>query len=204
MTAAPGRVVAVIPARGGSKRLERKNLRPVLGRPMLEWVIDACRTSRFVTQIYVSTENPEIARTAAALGVEVLPRPAALAADDVPKQEAIRDAVRQLMGRAQGDYSLVIAVQPNSPELTGDMLDAAIQKLLDNDLWEVFSVDARLIQNGAFRVMLPHVVFQTMPSVHCGVVVTDMIDIHTGLDLALAEQRLRARPMSAAAARPAS
>jgi len=184
--------VAVIPARGGSKRLPGKNLYPVLGVPMIAWAIRACRDARGISAVYVSTEDEAIARTARAWGVEVIDRPAALAEDAVPKQAAIVHAVEQLAAQGRA-FDLIVSVQPNSPELTGSDLDRGIDKLRVRDLWEVFSVDSELIQNGAFRAMRRETALRRTLSAHCGVVVVDCIDVHTAEDVARAEARLAAR-----------
>jgi CMP-N-acetylneuraminic acid synthetase len=185
-------VVAIIPARGGSKRLPGKNLHPVLGVPMIAWVIRACRDAHRISDVYVSTEDPEIARVAREWGAGVIDRPPALAVDDVPKQDAIVDAVEQLLAAGR-TVDIVLSVQPNSPELTGKDLDGAVAKLLAHDLRELFSVDTQLIQNGAFRVMRRDTVFWRSLSVHCGVSVADCVDVHTREDVAAVERRLRQR-----------
>lgn len=185
-------VVAIIPARGGSTRLPRKNIHPVLGRPMIAWVIDACRESRRIDRVYVTTEDDEIASTARACGAQVVRRPPELARDDVFKMEAVAHAVGAI--EEEGIVpEIVLSVQPNSPELTAIVIDAAIDRLRERDLWEVFSVGPDLVQNGAFRVMRRPVVSQRTLSVHCGVVVADLVDIHTLKDVAAVEQRLRER-----------
>jgi CMP-N-acetylneuraminic acid synthetase len=185
-------VVAIVPARGGSRRLPKKNIHPVLGVPMIAWVIRACREARRISEVHVSTEDPEIARVAREWGAGVIDRPPALAGDDVPKQEAIVHAVEGLLagGRA---IDVVLSVQPNSPELTGEDLDCAVEKLLAHDLREVFSVDAHLIQNGAYRVMRRDTVFWRSLSVHCGVSVADCLDVHTPEDVVAVEHRLQQR-----------
>lgn len=183
--------VAIIPARGGSKRLPRKNLHLVLGRPMIAWVIDACRACRRIDATYVSTEDAEIAAAARQCGVEVIERPVALADDTTPKQAAVIHAVEWLEARRIRP-ELVASVQPNSPELTGALLEAGVDKLRQHQLWEVFSVDPQLLQNGAFRIMRRDVVFQRMPSVHCGVVIADCVDVHTAEDVRRVEERLAA------------
>jgi CMP-N-acetylneuraminic acid synthetase len=194
-------VVAIIPARGGSKRLPRKNVYPVLGVPMIAWAIRACRDSERISAVYVSTEDPEIARVAGEWGAEVIDRPAGLATDDVPKQEAIVHAVDFLLAQGRA-VDVVISVQPNSPELTGRDLDAGVEKLLAHGLWELFSVDARLIQNGSFRVMRRETVFWRSLSAHCGVIVADCLDVHTREDVEAVEKRLRARIGAAGAPVP--
>lgn len=185
-------VVAIIPARGGSKRLPRKNLHPVLGRPMLAWVIDACRRSRHITHVFVSTDDAAIAAAARASRAEVVDRPAELAGDQVFKMDAVADAAERIR-RGGLAPEIVLSVQANSPELTPEMLDAAIDRLRERDLWEVFSVDPELVQNGAFRVMRAAVVAHRTLSAHCAVMIADVIDVHTADDVARVEARLRAR-----------
>ena len=106
--------VAIIPARGGSKRLPRKNLYPVLGVPMIAWAIQACRRARHVTGVYVSTEDAEIARVAEAQGATVIPRPPELATDEVQKQDAIVHATQALL--ANRDYVSPDDVQAVLPQ----------------------------------------------------------------------------------------
>jgi CMP-N-acetylneuraminic acid synthetase len=74
-------VAALIPARGGSKRLPRKNILPLAGRPMIAYPIGAARASGVFDRVFVSTEDPEIAAVAGAEGAEVIARPAAIAED---------------------------------------------------------------------------------------------------------------------------
>lgn len=185
-------VVAIIPARGGSKRLPRKNIYPVLQVPMLCWVIRACQGSRHITGVYVSTEDPEIAAVAREWSAAVIERPKELANDEIQKQDAIVHAVEHLLAHGRAP-DIVLSVQPNSPELTGHDLDRGIEKFLAYQLWELFSVDSNLVQNGAFRVMRKDTVFLRTLSVHCGVTVCDCVDIHTIEDVAEAEGRLTRR-----------
>jgi CMP-N-acetylneuraminic acid synthetase len=186
--------IAVIPARGGSKRLPRKNLYPVLGVPMIGWVISACRRSEHIGAVYVSTEDKEIAQVSQEWGATVIERPAELAGDQVFKQTVIEHAVETLLGQ-EIPIDVVISAQPNSPEVTARDLDAAIEKFLAHDLWELFSVDPQLLQNGAFRIMRRETVFLKALSVYCGVFVTDYSDIHTIEDVARVESRLRGQPL---------
>src|SRR5919108_5782479 len=89
-------VLALIPARGGSKGIPRKNLAPVAGRPLLAWTAEAALGSRAVTRTVVSTEDDEIAAAARSLGAEVLGRPPELAADDTPMQPVILHALEEI------------------------------------------------------------------------------------------------------------
>lgn len=88
--------IAIIPARGGSKRIPRKNVKDFCGRPMLHWPLAAARSSGLFEHILVSTDDPEIADSARAAGADVLPRPAELADDHTPTQPVIAHAIDAL------------------------------------------------------------------------------------------------------------
>jgi CMP-N,N'-diacetyllegionaminic acid synthase len=91
-----GLTVAVIPARGGSVSIPRKNLVPLAGRPLLAWSIDVARRVDAIDRIIVSTDDAEIARTAREHGAEVSVRPAALSTADAVVIDALRDLLRRL------------------------------------------------------------------------------------------------------------
>ena len=92
-----GGAVAILPARGGSKRIPRKNIRPFRGLPALGWPLAAARDSGLFDRLVVSTDDDEIAAVARDLGAEVpFRRPAALADDHSGTTEVIRDAVQRL------------------------------------------------------------------------------------------------------------
>lgn len=121
-------VLAVIPARGGSKGIPRKNLQILGGRPLLEHSILAARASQRVTRTVVSTEDPVIAEVALAAGAEVVDRPAELATDDAPTEAALEHAVHWV--EAQGErVELVVLLQPTSPRRPSGLVDACIERL---------------------------------------------------------------------------
>ena len=82
----PKNIIVIIPARGGSKRIENKNLAVVGGRPLLAHSIIAAKQSKHVTRVIVSTEDEAIAKTAKEFGAEVITRPAQLASDDASSE----------------------------------------------------------------------------------------------------------------------
>ena len=88
-------ILGVTPARGGSKGVPRKNIRPLCGRPLIAWTIEAAQRSTLIDRYVVSTEDAEIAAVARAEGAEVLERPAELAGDDVATVEVLRQVVTQ-------------------------------------------------------------------------------------------------------------
>jgi CMP-N,N'-diacetyllegionaminic acid synthase len=122
-------ILAVIPARGGSRGLRRKNLRLIGGEPMLAHTIHASRAARRVDRTIVSTDSPEIARAATAAGAEVpFLRPAELATDDAPTVAAVDHAVRQI--EASGaTVDVVVTLQPTSPLRSAHDIDEAIALL---------------------------------------------------------------------------
>jgi CMP-N-acetylneuraminic acid synthetase len=126
-------VLGLIPARGGSKGIPRKNLAPVGGKPLLEWTVEAARAATELTRVVVSTEDDEIA---AAAGVDVLRRPDELAEDETPMLDVIRHAVAEL------SPDVVVLLQPTSPLRRPEHIDAAVRLLLESDADAVVSVVA--------------------------------------------------------------
>ena len=113
--------LAVIPARGGSKRLPRKNVLGFRGRPMLAWTVEAARAADVFDAVLVSTEDDEIAAAARAAGAAVRARPAALAGDAVPVAEVLADLLRGFDPLPDA----VCLLMPNCPLRTGaDIADA--------------------------------------------------------------------------------
>jgi CMP-N-acetylneuraminic acid synthetase/spore coat polysaccharide biosynthesis predicted glycosyltransferase SpsG len=110
------RVLAVIPARGGSKGIPRKNVCPIAGKPLLAWVIATAKNSGVIDDVVVSTDDDEIARLAERFGALALARSPGLAGDAVTLDPVIHDAVMQLEARGRG-YDLVLTMQPTSPLL---------------------------------------------------------------------------------------
>ncbi len=123
------KVLAVIPARGGSKSIPRKNLVDVAGRPLIAWVIAAAREAKRLDRVVVSTEDEEIAETARRWGAEVpFVRPPELATDTVSLIPVVQHALTTMDGlgfRADA----VLSLQATSPGLQGADVDAAVAKL---------------------------------------------------------------------------
>jgi CMP-N-acetylneuraminic acid synthetase len=128
-------IVGLIPARGGSKAIPRKNLAPLAGKQLLAWTIEAALAATELTRIVVSTDDDEIAAAAAAAtGVAVLRRPGELAADDTPMLEVVRHAVSEL------GPDVVVLLQPTSPLRRAEHVDACVRLLLESGADAVVSV----------------------------------------------------------------
>lgn len=122
--------LAVIPARGGSKRVPRKNIRPFCGRPMMAWPIDAARESGVFDQIIVSTDDPEIAETARQLGADVpFMRPADLADDHSGTIAVIAHATSWANDQGHA-VDAVCCIYPTAPMISPDDLAEGL-RLLD-------------------------------------------------------------------------
>ena len=188
-------IVAIIPARGGSKRLPRKNIKTVLGKPMLNWAIDACKQSKYIDRIFVSSEDNEILRLAKNSNVEVIERPISLSEDNVWTQDVLKHAVNSikkvLSSKDENNFKIVVRVQANSPQVTGKKIDECIEKLTENNLWEVFTVNEYGIEDAAIHVLKTECVFQNALSVYKGVVTTNYIDVHTEEDLRNVEKIIK-------------
>tara|TARA_B100000902_G_scaffold388784_1_gene434972 strand:- start:766 stop:1332 length:567 start_codon:yes stop_codon:yes gene_type:complete len=182
------KITAIIPARGGSKRLPRKNIFPIWGKPLLAWSIRAAKESKLITDVWVTTEDKEIASIAAREGASIHRRDPILSKDHVYKMEAIRSAVAYIEDNG-GESNIYISLQANSPEITSEILDDAIKVFVDNDRNELISVSPNLMQNAAFRIMRRGYVFQRDLSTKCGVYVCDIHDVHTVDDIEFIKSR---------------
>ncbi len=115
-------VLAIIPARGGSKGVSRKNVRLAGGKPLIAWTIEAARQSRFIDRLILSSDDAEIIRVATEWGCEVpFVRPAELARDETPGIAPVMHALQTLPG-----YDLVVLLQPTSPLRSTEDIDACI------------------------------------------------------------------------------
>jgi N,N'-diacetyllegionaminate synthase len=134
-------VLAVIPARGGSKSIPRKNLRIVAGRPLIAWTIDAARRARSVDRVIVSTDDEAIAAVSREWGAEVpMLRPAALARDDTPGVEPVIHAVSWLHEHECYDADLVLILQPTSPLRGAEDIDASVSLYRERGVKALISV----------------------------------------------------------------
>lgn len=119
------RVLGVIPARGGSKGIPRKNIRPLLGRPLIGYTLEAAAASRLARTV-VSTDDAEIAAVARSLGGEVIMRPPHLAEDSTPTLPVLQDVVAAL-ARSGERFDAVVTLQPTSPLRTAAHIDEALR-----------------------------------------------------------------------------
>jgi len=120
------RSLGVIPARGGSKGVPRKNLRLVADQPLIAHAIATARDSRRLDDFVVTTDDAEIAEVAEALGSRVILRPSDLASDEAPMGPVLRHAVLNAEASSALTYDAVVLLQPPSPIRTGADIDEVI------------------------------------------------------------------------------
>ncbi|WP_430382934.1 cytidylyltransferase domain-containing protein [Streptomyces sp. P10-4] len=126
------RVLAVIPARGGSKGVPAKNLAPVGGVPLVARAVRECRASRLVTDVVVSTDDQAIAAAAREAGAEVVLRPAAIAGDTATSEAAVRHAMDTHEALHGAPVDVVLLVQCTSPFLVREDIDGVAAAVAEN------------------------------------------------------------------------
>lgn len=123
--------LALVPARGGSKSIPLKNVKPLAGRPLLEWTLAAAAASGVVDRIVVSTDDDRIAEVARAAGADVpFMRPGELAADTTPSIDVIEHALRWLQAHESGMPELVLLLQPTEPFVRPEQIRETLELML--------------------------------------------------------------------------
>lgn len=125
-------ILAIIPARGGSKGIPRKNLRALAGKPLIAYSIATTMASRHKMDVFVSTDDEEIAAIARKLGAGVIIRDEVHARDQTTLDPVIFDGLQQASKITGKNYDIVATIQPTSPLLKAQSLDYGIDKLLQN------------------------------------------------------------------------
>ncbi len=128
------KILAVIPARAGSKGIPNKNIRIIGGHPLVYYAIRNAQRSKYITDVVVTTDSPEVRIIAEQMGAAVKRRDAALCGDAVTLDAVIADAVPR-----DADWDYVVTMQPTSPTLRTETLDAAIEYAIAQDLDTVIS-----------------------------------------------------------------
>ena len=135
------RVLCVIPAKGNSRRLAKKNIKILAGKPLVVWTIEAAQKAKRLTDYLVSTDDLEIIEIAKKSGAPVpFVRPAELATDSVRNIAVVRHALEFMEDERQMTYDIIINLQPTSPVRDPAHIDQAIEKLWESDLDSLVSV----------------------------------------------------------------
>jgi len=141
------RVLAVVPARGGSKGVPLKNIQPLLDVPLLVWVAPVVKAVPLIDRTVVSTDHPEIARVARQAGLDVpFMRPAELSADRVPDWPVLVHALEEMEQLHSTRYDVIVMLQPTSPLRTAAEVRRAIEMLVEENwdaVWTVSVSDSK-------------------------------------------------------------
>jgi N-acylneuraminate cytidylyltransferase len=170
-------VIALIFARGGSKRVPRKNIRLLAGKPLIAYAIETAKASRYVQRVVVSTEDEEIAEVARKYGGEVpFMRPPELARDDVTAWASWQHAITELSNERELDVTVVLP--PPAPLRAAEDVDACIEHLINSEADAVIAVKeaernpyfnmVQLDEAGYAHLVIPtdKITRQTVPQVY--------------------------------------
>ena len=134
------KVLALIPARGGSRGIPEKNIYPINGVPLILYTINTGSKSEFLDGLYCSTDDAKIAQVAESSGkCKIIPRPTELATDTSKTIDSVRHALRFLDEKGE-HYDYVMILQPTSPLRTSEQIDGIIRYVVDNDLPSCVSI----------------------------------------------------------------
>jgi len=133
-------ILAIIPARGGSKGIPQKNIKKLYKRPLIEYSINAAKSSKKINKIIVSTDNEKIAKISKSLGIEVpFLRPKKISADNSQTVDLIKHTIKKLK-KNEFVPDIITILQPTSPFRTSHMIDKSINLLKKTDATSVISV----------------------------------------------------------------
>ena len=149
---------------------------------MIYWAIKAAKNSKFIKDIYVSSESKKILNIKKKFNVNTIERPKILSEDKVFKMDVITHATKYVE-RKFTKPDIIVSLQANSPQVSSKDLDGAINHLIKFNRNEVISVDKNGNQNAAIRAMIYETVFQRTLSTILGFYKTNITDIHTREDI---------------------
>jgi CMP-N,N'-diacetyllegionaminic acid synthase len=154
MTIASARVLGLITARGGSKGLPGKNIRPLCGKPLIEWSIHAAKGAGCIDHIVVSTDDAAIAEVAQRAGADVpFQRPSELATDSASSVDVTIHAIDTL-AKTDRAFDIVVLLEPTSPLRESVDIDEAVQRLIQTGAGAVVSVCRAVNTHPAFMFSL--------------------------------------------------
>lgn len=132
------KILALIPARGGSKGITDKNIIEINGKPLIAYSIEAARESKYIDEVVVTTDSDQIANVAKDYGAEIpFMRPQELASDHATTLDAVLHAVKKLENKK---FDVLVLLQPTSPLRTAEDIDKALEKFFDADCESLVSV----------------------------------------------------------------
>jgi CMP-N,N'-diacetyllegionaminic acid synthase len=128
--------LAIITARGGSKRLPNKNILPLAGKPMLVWTIESAIQSKYLDEIVLSTDSDDIIKVAGNYKIKTIKRPLELASDTAKTVDVVKHVIENIDKK----YDFIVLLQPTSPLRTSTHIDEAIEQLIKLNADAIISV----------------------------------------------------------------
>lgn len=172
------RVLSIIPARGGSKGLPRKNIIDLAGKPLIAWTIEASIDSKYITKTIVSSDDKEILDIANNYGAEIIKRPDDLASDSATSEVVVKHVIDYLESTGE-IFEVVVLLQPTSPLRNYKDIDSAFEAMFDSNATAIISVcefDNKILKTfikgsndfleGASNNKYPFMRRQDLPSVY--------------------------------------
>ncbi len=133
------KILSIIPARGGSKGIPRKNIIDLNGKPLIAWTIEASLKSRYITKTVVSSDDNEILEVSKKYGANVLKRPDDLATDTSSSQSVVEHTITELE-KVNEKYDYLVLLQPTSPLRDRNDIDEAFETLFEKNATALISV----------------------------------------------------------------
>jgi len=178
-------IIAIIPAKGGSKRLPNKNMCLILNKPMLHYAIDYAKNSRKILKIYISTDDNNIAEYSKSQGIEVIFR-----SEDLGGETPLLDVYYHAISSLDlEELNTIVGVQPDHPDRTIS-LDYSLHEYETQGLDFLYSVDSKSQKNGAHSIMDANGLIKKSFNKK-GFIVDDCTNVHYLEDLKTAENNLK-------------
>lgn len=134
------KILAIIPARGGSKGIPKKNIIPLAGKPLIAWTIDAAKKSKYIDKVVVSSDDDEILKVATKFGAESIKRPTKLATDTALPEPLIFQVMNYLKEKEGYVPKIIVYLQPTSPLRDTVDIDSSIEMILNKKATAIISV----------------------------------------------------------------
>jgi CMP-N,N'-diacetyllegionaminic acid synthase len=129
-------ILGIIPARGGSKRLLKKNIKMIANKPLLQWTLEAGKQSKFIDRLIVTSDDEDILKISTEQGADIVRRPVELSEDHTSTYDAIKHTIEKI----EKNYDLICLLQPTSPLRHSDHIDEALELLIEKKSDAIISV----------------------------------------------------------------
>ena len=130
------KILAVVPARGGSKGIPKKNIKILAGKPLIQYTIDEANKSLYIDDVVVSTDDDEISKVSETLGAKVIRRPDELSGDNALVVDALRYTI-EVLKKENLNYDIVLLLEPTSPLRSYSIIDECIEKFKNKNVESV-------------------------------------------------------------------